>query len=127
MKINKIYKYLFGGIIAISAGCSMFSKQPETVPMPPQSINQNNGAVIPQIGTNKAVKIESTNTYTESQSAYKRRQIVEDRGPGGSVNKITVDNAGNVPDYVLYPSEQTQYNTNDNPDRVSVPNWQINW
>lgn len=113
---------------ALISACSMFNKQSNPAPLPPQAINTNKSAaaaVAPNT-TNKTAKIESDN-YTESQSQYKRRQIVEDRGPGGAVNKITVDNAGNVPDYVLYPTDQTQYNTNDNPDRLSVPNWQFNW
>lgn len=116
---------------ALINGCSMFNKQSNPAPLPPQSINTSNAAapaVAPttNAANNKTAKIESNN-YTESQSQYKRRQVVEDRGPGGAVNKITVDNAGNVPDYVLYPTDQTQYNTNDNPDRLSVPNWQFSW
>lgn len=126
MKAGRLRRHLVISLGIMLTGCSMFGKQPESTPLPPQAINTST-AVIPQIGSNKAVRIESSNSYSESQSAYKRRQIVEDRGPGGGVNKITVDNAGNVPDYYLYPSDQTQYNTNDNPDRVSVPNWQIKW
>lgn len=129
MKINKLIAFSLSSIIAsLIAGCSMFAKQQESTPLPPQNINMNKGAApaAANLSANKSAKIESNN-YTESQSQYKRRQIVEDRGPGGAVNKITVDNAGNVPDYVLYPTDQTQYNTNDNPDRLSVPNWQINW
>ncbi len=129
MKINKLIAFSISSVIAsLIVGCSMFAKQQESTPLPPQNINMNKGAApaTANVPANKSAKIESDN-YTESQSQYKRRQIVEDRGPGGAVNKITVDNAGNVPDYVLYPSDQTQYNTNDNPDRLSVPNWQINW
>ena len=125
---KRIGLLICAGAILVGA-CSTFNKQSSSGPLPPQTINTNNSAapaVAPTTTNNKTVKIESGN-YTESQSQYKRRQIVEDRGPGGAVNKITVDNAGKVPDYVLYPSDQTQYNTNDNPDKLSVPNWQFSW
>lgn len=58
---------------------------------------------------------------------YSRKQIIEQRGPGGVVNKITVDQSGNVPDYVIYPQQAPTADTNNNPNKIAPPNWQFSW
>ena len=116
-------------IISLSfcgASCSIFSKsQPATVPLPPKSLNASAPIMLPQPGNTRQQSISESSAAQQNESQVSRKKVImEDRGPGGSVNKITVDNPGNVPDYYIYPPQQ-QYN--NNPDKISPPNWQYNW
>ena len=118
------------GVVLILEGCSVFGKAPPpSVPQPPTSINNpNSNLVLPQIGNinQQSVAESVAAVQNESQPAH-FKQITENRGPGGTVNKISVDNPGNVPDYYLAPTLQQQTDTNNNPDKLSTPNWQWSW
>lgn len=112
-------------------GCSLFGKSsPPTVPQPPQALNQANpNLVLPQIGSDGAQTISESAAARQNESQpTKFKTITEDRGPGGTVNRITVDNPqGSLPDYYLTPNIEQQTNTNNNPDKISPPTWQWSW
>ncbi len=121
---------ILAAIVLNLAGCSIFGKnQPETIPLPPKNLDSSQPLVLPQIGNSKQSVITESEAAmnNESQVSNKQRKIIEDRGPGGAVNKITVDNPGKIPDYYIYPSSQQDLNINDNPNRVSPPSWQYSW
>jgi hypothetical protein len=63
---------------------------------------------------------------TSESSVFSRKQYIENRGAGGVVNKITVDQSGTVPNYVIYPNNQP-YDTNNNPDPIATPRWEFKW
>jgi hypothetical protein len=111
-------------------GCAWFGKsQPEAIPLPPRNVDESAPLVLPQIGNSKQNTITESEALSrnESTASIKKRTIIEDRGPGGAVNKITVDNPGNMPNYYIYPSTQQELNVNDNPNRISPPSWQYSW
>lgn len=113
------------------SGCSLFTKNPPpTVPQPPQKLNQpNQNLVLPQIGSNQSLTISESAAARQNESQpTKFKTITEDRGPGGTINRITVDNPqGGLPDYYLTPNIEQQTYTNNNPDKLSPPTWQWSW
>ena len=110
----------------ILGGCSIFGRnQPPTIPAPPSHLNSSAPLTLPPMG--HATKAGASSTQVES-SPTRFKQITEERGPGGVVNKIKVDNpTGGMPDYYIYPTPSAVAPTNNNPDKISPPNWQWNW
>jgi len=111
-------------------GCSTH-QTPETIPLPPpKNLNGSSGApiLLPQPGNaaNQTISESAAAVANESQPT-RFKQITEQRGPGGVVNKITVDNpSGGLPDYTLNPNQQDN-NTSNNPDKITTPNWGWNF
>jgi hypothetical protein len=120
-----------GALMIVSlAGCSLFgSSSPPSIPQPPVNLDSNNQPLIlPQIGNSTQQNIaESTAAKQQESQPSPFKTITENRGPGGTVTKITVDNPGRMPDYYLTPNIQQQTDTNNNPDKLSTPNWQWSW
>lgn len=127
-KIFSVTSLLLIGITSVwISGCST-RQAPETIPLPPPK-NLSNGApiLLPQPGNaaNQVISESAAAIANESQPT-RFKQITEQRGPGGVVNKITVDNpSGGLPDYTLTPNQQ--YDTNNNPDKLTTPNWGWNF
>lgn len=110
-------------------GCSTH-QAPETIPLPPpKSLNGSSAPILlPQPGnaTNQTISESAAAIANESQPT-RFKQITEQRGPGGVVNKITVDNpSGGLPDYTLTPNQQDN-NTSNNPDKITTPSWGWNF
>lgn len=117
-------------ISALIASCSIFGGAPTTVPQPPKKVNNNSDQImLPQIGKNggQAISESAAAAANESQPT-KFKIITEQKGPGGAVNRVNVDNPdGGMPDYYLSPNSNIPTTTNNNPDKLSTPNWQISW
>ena len=102
------------------------------IPPPPQNINiTHNNIDIDDVEesatTHVKMTTESKNT-TEITHESNQQRIEEDRGLGGSVSQIKVDNKGKIPSYYIYPPLQQDLNLNSAPNKsVATPSWQINW
>jgi hypothetical protein len=128
--------FMLNGLLAVAistfiSGCSMFGgghQAPETIPLPPKNINSSAPILLPQPGdvTHPTISESAAATANESQPT-RFKQITEQRGAGGVVNKITVDNpSGGLPDYTLTPNQQDN-NTSNNPDKITTPSWGWNF
>ncbi|MBX9597554.1 MAG: hypothetical protein K2X04_03140 [Burkholderiales bacterium] len=115
--------------LLVIGGCSVFGgkQAPETIPLPPKNLNNSAPIMLPQPGNAaRPIISESAAAMANESQATRFKRITEQRGPGGAVNKITVDNpSGGLPDYTLTPNQQ--YDTNNNPDKLTTPNWGWNF
>ncbi len=116
----------FSLIISIFAtlnSCSLFGTSTEDIPtvLPPENKTTASNVVITKPNSGKSNSSNST-AYINHQT-----KIIENRGIGGSVDQIKVDNPGNMPDYYIYPAQEQNLNRNNQPDKIATPTWQINW
>lgn len=84
-------------------------------PMAPVDIRENiaknsqnddvdSSVIAPNVGERVSVL---NKTESATPQATKRHTVTEDKGPGGVVNRINVDNYGDVPNYYIQPSQGT--------------------
>jgi hypothetical protein len=108
----------------------------------PQNENSsNNGSFQQQAqnNTNTAVQAKSTQPSTKNghstpnkqpnnngQYANSFQRIEEQRGYGGTITEVKVNNRGYIPPYYLN-SQQNQYDGTNNPDKLMTPSWKISW
>lgn len=126
----KIFNILtIGGLILTIVGCSSIRSGSQVIEQPPQKINNNTPMVLPEIGkTGNQVISESAAAAKNESEPTKFKVITEQKGPGGAVNRVNVDNPdGGMPDYYLAPNSNIPTSTNNNPDKLSTPNWQLSW
>lgn len=118
-----------GGLILAIAGCSSVRSGSQVIEQPPQKINDNAQMLLPEIGkTGNQVVTESAAAAKNESEPTKFKVITEQKGPGGAVNRVNVDNPdGGMPDYYLAPNSNIPTGTNNNPDKLSTPNWQLSW
>ncbi len=126
--MKNIFKVLL--LTSVVTGCSVFSSsQPNNAPIPPKNLTSGNGVVVlPQIGNESQMTISESDAAKSNESQPTRFKVItENRGAGGVVNKVNVDNPdGGLPDYSLSPS-QLPNDLNNNPDKLSTPTWGISW
>lgn len=126
----KISNYaLITALCAVIIGCASNSNNTNIIEQPPQKLNSSAPLLLPQIGKtgNQSISESAAALANESQPT-KFKVISEQRGPGGAVNRVNVDNPdGGMPDYYLTPQSNIPTSTNNNPDKLSTPNWQLSW
>lgn len=122
-----------GAIFATVTAYSAYA-DPDQVPPPPQDTLQSNdsGIVLPQITNKKRPNISESEAARRAESdPTKFKVITEQRGPGGAVTQVNVDNpSGGLPDYYLTPSNNVVPATtrNANPNQMATPQWGVaNW
>lgn len=110
---------------------NVYAAPPAQVPPPPQdSLNSNDGNIsLPQIANPKQQNISESAAAKRSESdPTKFKVITEQRGPGGAVNQVNVDNPdGGLPDYYLTPKNGVApaSSRNINPNTMSTPQWDV--
>ena len=123
------YKFtkIAAGLLLIN-GCSMFNKTPDALPIPPQSLHESGPIMLPQLGNSArpVISESAAAANNRNESGINQRKYIENRGPGGAVNKITVDNP-HAPDYTLTPNQEPNNSTNNNPDKLTTPSWGYSW
>ena len=129
MKISYAMFYLLSmGLF----GCTT-NHNPNNIPKPPQNINGNNA-----ISVTKPVVTPAPNKVIASSPIYSNessqndttvpfKRIEEQRGNGGAVTSIKINNKGNIPNYYIYPNQQPNQNVNDPQRNISSPTWQLSW
>ncbi|RTL00744.1 MAG: hypothetical protein EKK57_06435 [Proteobacteria bacterium] len=107
------------------------STNERNIPQPPQTkiVSGDETIVLPQIGKTGSNSISESQAELQNESQpSKFKTITEQKGPGGAVNRVNVDNPdGGLPDYYLTPNNNVPQTTNNNPDKLSTPNWQFSW
>lgn len=127
MKSRSFYITIFS--LALIGGCSTYNNAKQ-IEQPPQKLSQQPAINLPQINQTSISESQALRK-NESQPQTKFKTITEDRGPGGVVNRVNVDNpTGGMPDYYLVPSdnEVNSSSKNLNPNMMSTPQWNVvNW
>lgn len=112
-------------IISIPS-CTNFGENqaPIATTLPPPNTS-NMASLAPEMGKQETIDNEQSIKKAESQEIDEVR-ITEERSTGGSLDKITVHNPSKLPDYYLFPPQQTDQNDLPN-QNMSIPTWQITW
>ena len=107
------------GLTVLIMSCSTTGGNDEIpmIPAPPQSLNNApNTITIIDDEASAPATITQNKLKTESEVAEnKHPRIEEDRGAGGTVNQIKVENKGSIPTYYIYPPLQQDLNLNSAP------------
>lgn len=115
----------------LCVSCATSNNNERTIPQPPQQkiVANDETIVLPQIGKTGKDSISESQAQLQNESQpSKFKTITDQKGPGGAVNRVNVDNPdGGLPDYYLAPNNNVPQTTNNNPDKLSTPNWQFSW
>ena len=112
-------------------GCTT-SHNPNNVPKPPQDLTNTATMTTRSSVAPAPNKVIASGTVYSSESSQNSPptpfpRIEEQRGNGGAVTSIKINNRGNIPNYYIYPNQQPNQNVNDPQRNISTPTWQLNW
>jgi len=139
MKTNKITKSLIfaSALLLLLESCnSTINKnqlQNKLTPPIAESFNSTPQHIV--INKNSTPNLESgidlkkinALQNTDESNNNQNSRIQEDRGNGGTVTQIKVDNK-QFPDYYINQPLDQNLNTNSSPNKdVTTPSWKINW
>ena len=134
MKTNTILSITFC-VVAIITACSTTSSKNNipTIPAPPQNLSADQGNATLVVDSPPAAVAQTAESSTKQNASgdvgsTATDRIQEERGVGGTVNQIKVENKGDIPTYYINPPLQQDLNLNSAPNKsVATPSWQINW
>ncbi len=123
-------------IVTIITACSTTSSKNNipTIPAPPQNLGADQGnatLIVDSPPTTDVAHLAESSTKQNASSdvgSTTTGRIQEERGAGGTVNQIKVENKGDIPPYYINPPLQQDLNLNSAPNKsVATPSWQIDW